>query len=566
MKKLLVFLVALTASFSAHAQRVEQYLSLPTIAALKSMVNRPALVTVTASNGAVFKLSDGPCAAADDIFQVQPSSGTTVCYTRLDAGIFTTLYAKGISTAGGAESGKDTVLGYQALSTANTGYLNTAIGYQSLKSLTGVTGGYTNVAVGALSMYSNTIGLENTTAGYRVLYSNLAGYQNSVIGSNAMYYNIEGYDNSCVGMYCLFNNVGSLSAPNGYRNTAMGFSALYGNTSGIGNVGIGARTGNSNATGNYNTILGTDAFFNATAASFNTVIGYNTAQGILTGSGNTILGAQVTGLSATLTDTVVIANGSGAVRFYSDSAGLTGIGTSAPVAKFQVTGGDAYISSGSVGIGNNTLTAYTLRLGKNLTGAATAHGIFSSGAIQSDVTGAAYMVRTQPVLADAAFNLSFLYHFAATQGAFGAGSSNSVQHGFFADTSLIGATTNYSHYASDTAAITAGKTSYGFYSNVNVPTGGGTTWGFYGNGTAANRFNSDLTIYGGTAIPAGGTAGSGYKFSSTANFGIFFGSGVPTLAAAKGSIYVRSDGTTTNDRLYVNTDGGTTWTAVTTAS
>jgi hypothetical protein len=83
MKKLLVFLVALTASFSAHAQKAEQYVSQPTIAALKAMVNRPALVTVTSSDGAVFKLSSGACAAADDIYQVQPTSGTTVCYTRM---------------------------------------------------------------------------------------------------------------------------------------------------------------------------------------------------------------------------------------------------------------------------------------------------------------------------------------------------------------------------------------------------------------------------------------------------------------------------------------------------
>jgi len=69
-----------------------------------------------------------------------------------------------------------------------------------------------------------------------------------------------------------------------------------------------------------------------------------------------------------------------------------------------------------------------------------------------------------------------------------------------------------------------------------------------------------------TAIPAGGTAGLGYRVSSTANFGVFFGSGAPTLSAAKGSLYLRSDGTTTNDRMYVNTDGSTTWTAVTTAS
>lgn len=68
------------------------------------------------------------------------------------------------------------------------------------------------------------------------------------------------------------------------------------------------------------------------------------------------------------------------------------------------------------------------------------------------------------------------------------------------------------------------------------------------------------------AVPAGGTAGVGYTFSSTSNFGVFFGSGAPTLAAAQGSIYMRSDGSSTSTRAYVNTDGGTTWTAVTTAA
>lgn len=70
----------------------------------------------------------------------------------------------------------------------------------------------------------------------------------------------------------------------------------------------------------------------------------------------------------------------------------------------------------------------------------------------------------------------------------------------------------------------------------------------------------------GSSIPAGGTAGLGYLLSSTSNFGVFFGSGAPSLAAAKGSLYLRSDGTTTNDRAYINTDGGTTWTPLATAA
>jgi len=80
------------------------------------------------------------------------------------------------------------------------------------------------------------------------------------------------------------------------------------------------------------------------------------------------------------------------------------------------------------------------------------------------------------------------------------------------------------------------------------------------------RFDASVISQGGTAIPAGGTAGSGYMFSSTANFGIFFGSGVPTLSAAKGSLYLRSDGAGVSTRAYINTNGSTTWTAITTVA
>jgi hypothetical protein len=94
-----------------------------------------------------------------------------------------------------------------------------------------------------------------------------------------------------------------------------------------------------------------------------------------------------------------------------------------------------------------------------------------------------------------------------------------------------------------------------------------------GNVTGGNVLSSAVvsavgaaTILSGTAIPAGGTTGAGYKLSSTANLGIFFGSGAPTLSAAKGSLYLRTDGSAINNRMYVNTDGASTWTAVTTAT
>lgn len=84
--------------------------------------------------------------------------------------------------------------------------------------------------------------------------------------------------------------------------------------------------------------------------------------------------------------------------------------------------------------------------------------------------------------------------------------------------------------------------------------------------TGTSLLNGAATVAAATVMPAGGTADTGVMLSTTAHFGVFFGSGAPTLSAAKGSLYLRSDGTTTSDRMYVNTDAGTTWTAVTTVA
>ena len=130
---------------------------------------------------------------------------------------------------------------------------------------------------------------------------------------------------------------------------------------------------------------------------------------------------------------------------------------------------------------------------------------------------------------------------------------------------------NTAGVVSATGNITGGNVLGG--ANVNATTHTGATVSVTGNITGGNVLSDavvsavgNVTILSGTAIPAGGTTGAGYKFSSTTNLGVFFGSGSPTLSAAQGSLYLRTDGTSTNDRMYVNTDGGTTWTAVTTAA
>jgi hypothetical protein len=105
----------------------------------------------------------------------------------------------------------------------------------------------------------------------------------------------------------------------------------------------------------------------------------------------------------------------------------------------------------------------------------------------------------------------------------------------------------------------------------NVNTGG--LISATGNITGGNVLSSavisavgNATILSGTAVPAGGTTGAGYKLSSTANLGVFFGSGAPTLSAAQGSLYLRTDGSSTTTRMYVNTNGTTGWTNVVTSA
>jgi len=116
--------------------------------------------------------------------------------------------------------------------------------------------------------------------------------------------------------------------------------------------------------------------------------------------------------------------------------------------------------------------------------------------------------------------------------------------------------------------VTIGPSSGGVQSNLFFQDGGANSpWTWSVNSTSISAV---VTASNNSArhavIPAGGTTGLGLVMSTTNNFGIFFGSGVPTLSAAQGSLYLRSDGNSTSTRLYVNTNGTTTWTAVTTVA
>lgn len=76
--------------------------------------------------------------------------------------------------------------------------------------------------------------------------------------------------------------------------------------------------------------------------------------------------------------------------------------------------------------------------------------------------------------------------------------------------------------------------------------------------------SGNITADNAIAPVAGGAAA--FLATSTAGLGIYIGSGAPTVSAAQGSLYLRTDGSSTSTRLYVNTNGTTGWTNVTTAA
>lgn len=137
-------------------------------------------------------------------------------------------------------------------------------------------------------------------------------------------------------------------------------------------------------------------------------------------------------------------------------------------------GSNTTISSGSLGIGSSTLTAYNLRVAKNITGGTTARSIIVDGTVQSDVTSVAIGIGSAVSTQATAFTLGSLYSFYSAQGTLGAGSAITAQYGYYADSTLIGGVSNY-----------------GFYGNLASSSG---RWNLYMNGTANNYLNGNLGI------------------------------------------------------------------------
>jgi len=161
-----------------------------------------------------------------------------------------------------------------------------------------------NTAVGFQALNSNTAGLANTAVGYRAGSDTAGGQHGVYIGYDAGKSNASGGRNSIVGAMAHYSNILSTD------NVVIGYRAAYSNTDGTGN----------------NVIIGSEAHYDGTTSSGNTIVGYNTGRGVTTGDFNTILGANVTGLSSSLSNNIILADGQGNIRArYSGSWTLDGV-------------------------------------------------------------------------------------------------------------------------------------------------------------------------------------------------------------------------------------------------
>ncbi len=257
--------------------------------------------------------------------------------------------------SGGSAIATNTALGAYTLWANSIGDNNTATGIYALYSNTA---GTQNTANGAQALYNNKIGDNNTANGFYALLYNTTGYQNTASGASTLLSNTTGTQNTANGYYALTGNT------TGYQNTASGVNALYdvrptsnaisafadysGTVAGtvkatsVGHGLTGTTTKEITGTVNYQgaksvTVIDANNFyFTATWASTqtgwwsigsegntNTALGYNTGRGIITGSGNTILGAKVGSLAGALTNNIILANGTGAIKAQHDGTNWT---------------------------------------------------------------------------------------------------------------------------------------------------------------------------------------------------------------------------------------------------
>jgi hypothetical protein len=300
-------------------------------------------------------------------------------------------------------------------------------------------------------------------------------------------------------------NIYALGSASNYFGGSVGIG--YSNSAGLTNVNLRlAKTmvgGNGQTTsyafynaGQIQTDVTTSGIYNQTVAStagavtniYHNIASQGTLGGTVTNQYGFVSASNAIGATNNYgfvaDNTAGVTTGKTAYGFYSSVNTQTGGGTTYG---FYAAGTAPNYFSDIVGIGANPVGSNTkLFLGGTLTGGATRISVRSQHTFQSDVT-LAIGFSSAPITQATTYTLANLNHFRVDDVTLGASSVVTSQMGVYI-APLVNASTNYSFYAENSAAVAATKTSYGFYSNNAIATGGGTTWNFYANGSAPNYF------------------------------------------------------------------------------
>nr|WP_199000521.1 hypothetical protein [Flavobacterium sp. ASV13] len=194
----------------------------------------------------------------------------------------------------------------QDVSTTQSGIVNNII----LQELGGVDKTINGLRIGK-GAGSNTNG--STAMGSNALNLNTTGSSNSAFGAGVLSRNVSGYYNTAVGNIALTNNT------SGFNNSTVGGLALYANTTGGNNTSIGYASLSANTLGSSNIAIGFSALPYSITGDKNIGIGISAGSGITSGSGNTIIGGVTSGISASDSNLVVLANGVGTVAIRKES-------------------------------------------------------------------------------------------------------------------------------------------------------------------------------------------------------------------------------------------------------
>ena len=176
----------------------------------------------------------------------------------------------------------------------------------------------------------------NAYFGWRAGMLSASGGLNAAFGSGAL--------TTPSGTWCSAFGNGALAIATGNENSAFGSSSGASLTNGTSNTLIGRASGVYLSSGSNNTLVGYYAgggSLNASTSN-NTYLGYNSGVSMSTGSSNTIIGTfngNQNGLNIrTSSNNVVLSDGDGNIRFYANSSGNVGIGTTNPTSALTVTG------------------------------------------------------------------------------------------------------------------------------------------------------------------------------------------------------------------------------------